>query len=232
MPISSADEIRLWHTDVSQWTGGDPVVTPDELTQSARFLRQVDQLRFVRRRSMLRSILSMETGIAPLKIELARGPNGKPFVAGHAIQFSLAKSGDHVLIGVSSGDNRTPIGVDIECHKPDWDCLSVARRMFAPELVRELECIGEPEARLPRFYEIWTSVEAYVKATGSGLAGLSSAVHLTPVAQDLWRKIGPQIQTGVIEAESWVVRSIHISCGTSAAVATQRPLAVSLLSWP
>ena len=50
------------------------------------------------------------------------------------------------------------------------DDLQIARRWFAPDEIRWLEGLAEPD-RQRRFLECWTRKEAYLKAVAIGLGG-------------------------------------------------------------
>ncbi|MBQ8509131.1 MAG: 4'-phosphopantetheinyl transferase superfamily protein [Clostridia bacterium] len=114
-----------------------------------------------------------ETGIALAKYAIrtvfgaeplfARTDRGKPYVTGmDGIFFSIAHSHGLCLAVVSDRE----IGADIEQNRPGGDRLNrLAARFFTPD-----EAAYVREDIEPRFYEIWTAKESFIKYTGEGLA--------------------------------------------------------------
>ena len=89
---------------------------------------------------------------------------GKPYFAELDIKFSLSHSGERAILAVSEKE----IGADIQIMRPI--SLGVAKRFFTEkEQAYVLGADGE-EARLVRFYEVWTKKEAYGKWDGGGLS--------------------------------------------------------------
>jgi len=72
--------------------------------------------------------------------------------------FSLAHSGDRVVLAVAQG----PVGVDIEQHRP-LRFLALTTRFFAPS---ERALVNSPAD----FFGLWTAKEALAKMLGVGMA--------------------------------------------------------------
>ena len=97
---------------------------------------------------------------------ICRGENGKPFLAGCDLFFSLSHSGDFAACALSDAE----IGLDIQVPAEAGEGL--VRRFLAPG---EREYLAAAHDRDSAFSELWTRKESFVKATGKGLAaGLSS----------------------------------------------------------
>ncbi|MDE6105163.1 MAG: 4'-phosphopantetheinyl transferase superfamily protein [Clostridia bacterium] len=90
--------------------------------------------------------------------EIARTANGKPYIEGNPLFFSLSHSGGSAVIAVSG----KPVGVDIE---------EIKERQIASVLSnftgRERQ---EIQDSLTAFYKNWTVKEAYIKLNGGTLA--------------------------------------------------------------
>jgi 4'-phosphopantetheinyl transferase len=128
------------------------------------------QLRFARR-FFLRLLLGAYLGVPGKSVRINRSVRGKPMLdaAVHRqdLHFSMAKSGDRVLIGFSSGVH---LGVDLEpagrrAHRP----LGVARRYFSVTESAALEAL-HPSRLNDAFLRTWACKEAVVKASGQGIA--------------------------------------------------------------
>jgi 4'-phosphopantetheinyl transferase len=77
------------------------------------------------------------------------------------------------------------VGVDLEYIRPISDVLALAKRYFSPGEYAVMR--GLPPNKMQEvFFRYWTCKEAYLKATGAGLAQLEQIeVSLTPGQQAL-----------------------------------------------
>jgi len=167
-------EVLLWEVEI-----GDNPPTADEIAplseeEQARLqaFRAPAALRaFARMRLALRHILADCLGETPDTLKIVLLPSGKPVLSGDSgIHFSLSHTGKRGLIAICHG---VDIGVDIEITTEDRDLDAVARRFFLPKESAWLAACNALEKRA-RFYEIWTSKEALLKARGDGLRGLEA----------------------------------------------------------
>lgn len=101
---------------------------------------------------------------------ITSSPKGKLFLA-PSVQdieckpyFNIAHSGDKVICAVSD----TEVGCDIE--KKNNDGLKIAKRFFHETEYSYLEDIKSEDVREREFIKLWTMKEAFVKATGDGIA--------------------------------------------------------------
>jgi 4'-phosphopantetheinyl transferase len=82
------------------------------------------------------------------------------------LTFNLSHTRGLVACVVAYGED---VGVDVEPIAAAPDLLDLARANFSAEEVAELErCV--PADRPARFTGMWTLKEAYLKATGAGIA--------------------------------------------------------------
>jgi 4'-phosphopantetheinyl transferase len=109
--------------------------------------------------------------------------NGKPCVPGARVKFNLSHSGELALCAVASDRE---VGVDVKRVRAVPEMRRIVERFFPGEEA------GDPAA----FFRLWTRREAFVKATGRGLAGLSDA-----------------------PGESWWIESLNPAPGYAGAVA-------------
>jgi 4'-phosphopantetheinyl transferase len=166
-----------WH--VEQLAG---MLAEDERQRAGRFRFEQHRQRFVVGRGALRTILGCYLDIEPEQVCFGYAARGKPHLqpepeAG-ALYFNLAHSHELALCALSRDG---PIGIDLEYALPLPDADQVAARFFSAaeqSAYRDLP----PEQRQEAFYLCWTRKEAYIKATGEGLARSLSDfdVSLTP----------------------------------------------------
>lgn len=97
------------------------------------------------------------TDILGEKQEILRTANGKPYIDGNRVYFSLSHSGKYGIIAV----NDKPMGVDLETYKNKDHGVLVNR--FSERERAEINCEND-------FLRHWTAREAFIKMTGGTLA--------------------------------------------------------------
>ena len=163
-------EVQVWYLDLGllglslqhALSGSVEKTTYPRLT--------LGQLRFARR-FYLKLLLGSYLGIPGKSVSINRSNRGKPVldqsVHDSGLHFSMAKSGDRLLIGFSAS---SLVGVDLEpADRRAHFALGVARRYFSAAEARALENI-EPERLDKAFLRAWACKEAVVKASGEGIA--------------------------------------------------------------
>ena len=146
------------------------LLTADERHRAARFHFARDRQQYVVARGLLRVLLGSYLGCAPARLEFSSSPHGKPAlsdaVGEGTLRFNLSHAQGRVLYAVTS---RREIGVDIEEVRELPDAEQIAEGFFS---VREREALHAvpAHAKNAAFFACWTRKEAYLKATGTGLA--------------------------------------------------------------
>ena len=87
--------------------------------------------------------------------------NGKPFIPGNPIYFSISHSGTKAMVVFSD----SIVGCDIQLMKKE--AISLADKYFTEEEQKE---INESNNKVETFYKFWTLKECYMKASGKGLS--------------------------------------------------------------
>lgn len=156
------------------------------------FLFPADRHRYQVAHVTLRQVLAGYVGVAPRAVPLGRepcprcgGPSGKPVLLpapGHSpparsgrppagpglpagrtpVSFSLAHSGDMVVIAVAS----RPVGVDVE--REARGCVCSLAAAFHPDDRVRVGSLAEP-ARHQAVITCWALAEAVLKCTGEGV---------------------------------------------------------------
>jgi 4'-phosphopantetheinyl transferase len=166
----ASGEVQVWYLDLGmlglslQQALGD---TPDNGSYPPL---TIGQLRFARR-FYLKLLLGAYLGIPGKSVSINRSIRGKPVldqsIHDSDLHFSMAKSGDRLLIGISVG---SLVGVDLEpADRRAHFALGVARRYFSAAEASALENI-DPERLDEAFLRAWACKEAVVKASGEGIA--------------------------------------------------------------
>jgi 4'-phosphopantetheinyl transferase len=148
-------------------------LTAEERGRADAFRAARDRRRAVVARGLLRQLLAGYLDVRPAALALGADARGKPRLAGpHAgtpLRFSLSHAGDAALYAVAWGRE---VGVDLERADPAVDWAEVAATVFSPAERRRLGALPADAARAA-FFRQWTRREAWLKATGEGLAGLA-----------------------------------------------------------
>ncbi|MDT8318983.1 MAG: 4'-phosphopantetheinyl transferase superfamily protein [Xanthomonadales bacterium] len=169
--LPADDQVHLWFLDLGSLAA--PLANALAAPESAAFTPSalsVGQLRFLRR-FYLRLLMGAYLGLPGRAVKINRSRRGKPVldrsVHDNALEFSMAKSGDRLLIGVSNGGE---VGVDLELlERRARNTMALARRYFSKAEAERLAAL--PAAEVDRaFLRAWACKEAVVKASGQGIA--------------------------------------------------------------
>jgi phosphopantetheinyl transferase len=119
-------------------------------------------------RSLLEYILQQHFNIPELP-DIAYLEHGKPyFIHYPKIAFNITHTDTSMAIIVA---NDHPVGIDIETIKIRRNFQGLEERVLHAE---EQAWLTQQANYLKSFFTLWSAKEAYLKATGTGLAGLAS----------------------------------------------------------
>lgn len=214
---------HLWLLDLGRL--GSPL-QPDEPIEPERL--PAAQRRTLRR-FYLRLLLGDYLGVPGKDVHVLRRERGKPVldpsVHDSPLDFSVAASGGHCLLGITAG---APIGVDLEprgrrAGKP----LALARRYFSADEYEGLAALadggaadgGRDAAVDEAFLHTWACKEAVVKAGGTGIANALCRFTV---------EVRPGRPAAVLameadEAQAWQLRSFRLPDGLVGAVTVRAP---------
>ncbi len=148
-------------------------LSPEERVKADSFKRMPIRRQYLSTRIKVRKVLATYLGIAMQDVEIVHNAYGKPALKSPGLFFNVSHSGGQLAMAVT---DIAEIGIDIEqvCDRKLLD--SVAERCFAKEELAYWR--RQPLARrLIAFFKLWTAKEAFVKATGRGIAlGLQDCV--------------------------------------------------------
>jgi 4'-phosphopantetheinyl transferase len=161
-------EVHLWFLDLGALAGslrGALGGAGDNASPVA-----TGQLRFTRR-FYLRLLLGAYLGLPGMSVKINRQNRGKPeldtSVHDHELHFSMAKSENKLLIGLSTSSH---IGVDLEpARRRARNAMGVAQRYFSPAEAESLAAMAADDLDAA-FLRLWACKEAVVKASGEGIS--------------------------------------------------------------
>lgn len=145
-----------------------------ERERAGQFRTRALRDRFLNRRALLRVVLAEATGSPPDTLQLQVDQAGRLHLP-DGPDFNASSSHDVALIAVAPAGSR--IGADIERCDEHADLDGIARSIFSSGERAWMSAAPDPRHA---FYRLWTLKEAYLKATGDGLAHEPWAAEIDP----------------------------------------------------
>jgi 4'-phosphopantetheinyl transferase len=178
-----AADVDVWRVALAaspdQLASFTRTLSDDERDRAARFHFERDRMAFIAARGALRTLVAHYTDCTPGSLVFAARTRGKPYLDAPRsdLRFNLSHSGGVGLLAFARG---AEIGVDVECQRPLEDLLSLAKISFSAHEYAAL-CRIAPIDREAAFFACWARKEAFIKATGEGIAQLADFdVSLAP----------------------------------------------------
>jgi len=228
----AAGEVHLWRADLGiesgQRQGLLQTLSADERERAARFHFDRDRDRFIAARGILRAILGRYLSLNPAQVQFTYSPHGKPSLANDCdgaagklhppgqLCFNLSHANDLALYAVAW---NCRIGIDLEFLRPLSDLEKLAERFFSTGEATAIKALAL-EQRPAAFFRCWTGREAYLKATGEGLAGLETV--------ELSLKPGSPVRLHRINGDAdavadWLFQPLDVAVECRAALVVEGP---------
>jgi 4'-phosphopantetheinyl transferase len=196
-------------------------LSPDEQAKVESFRFVQHQQRSLISRGILRALLGRYLQTDPATLKFDYEAHGKPVLSPSPgwpnVQFNLAHSQDLVVYAIAV---NCPVGIDVEYQRAMTDITEIAQRFFSPSEQQALNRLSG-EVQKTAFFDYWTGKEAVLKATGQGLAGLSSVEIALP-------DCSLHLQGDLAQwypASSWKIRLFEPEENYSGAIAVPWPAA-------
>ena len=159
------DTVHLWHLDLNRLSNPLNQEADGQPGELSEFQHKAT------RRFYLRLLLGAYLGLPGKDIHITRRIKGRPELDSAQsygeLDFSVARSNDCYLIGISNG---ATIGVDLEiAARRSGKPLALARRYFSETETTALSALRGDELHRA-FMHTWACKEAIVKASGLGIA--------------------------------------------------------------
>jgi 4'-phosphopantetheinyl transferase len=211
----AADEVHIWWLDDDaerlDLTDFSAVLNASEKAQAARYVFARDRARFVLARGALRRLLAAYTASSAEALRFATGQYGKPALESCGPSYNISHSGALLLIAVAA--TGLAVGIDVEQHRPMCDIDSLAAVCLSSEesQVWRLLPADQKEAA---FFRLWARKEAWLKASGDGLA--------RPL-QSITVGLGPQPALFASAQAGWSMHDLQFAPDYSAALVVAHP---------
>ena len=143
------------------------VLSPEEINIAGKFHQTTDRVNYILRKSFLRLVLQIYTGIPPHGIVYTTNKFGKPSLKTkgdlHVLHFSSSSSHECAVFAFSL---EREVGIDIEYKSQNFIIETAFSSLFSEEEKRII--LAEADT-ITSFYNIWTRKEAIGKALGTGI---------------------------------------------------------------
>ena len=149
------------------------MLSREEQERHNHFFRDRDRRDYGAAHVLLRVVLAAHTNTTPEQVTFSTGSSGKPCLVSPRedtarLSFSLSHTPGLVACVIGA---ENALGIDVEAIDRSIRALEIARDVFSPDEAAALQDCSIEERPL-RFFELWTLKEAFLKASGAGLAGM------------------------------------------------------------
>lgn len=213
------DAIDIWHGNIAaedaHYQNYWRVLDAAEQAHAEKITNDLLRKRYVEVHGRLRKVLAQTLNELPEKISIKKAEHGKPYLADTPeLAFNLSHSANALVIAVGW---NCQLGVDIEGCKPRTSLAALVDKCFAEEEIAYWNRLPEADKTL-EFYRFWTRKEAFVKATGRGIAlGLNHCV-INPENQAEFLRVPADCG----QASTWHVLDIALGQGVCSALVTDK----------
>jgi 4'-phosphopantetheinyl transferase len=203
-------------------------LSPAERERAACFHFECHRRRFIVGRGLLRLLLARYLRADACGLEFSYGVNGKPELAGpfadSGIRFNLAHSEDLAILAVS---RLASVGVDLERIIPLEDASELVARFFSAHENAAFQKLAENQ-RPAAFFNLWTRKEAWLKATGEGIAHSLNLVEVSFLPGEPARLVS--LPKHLSQSSSWSLYNLAPAENFAAALAIARE-GIKLRCW-
>lgn len=178
-------EVHVWRAFLDRTTAHDErlwgSLAEDERLRAGRIRDDRQRCRFATARATLRRLAARYLHGDPGQVQFCYDERGKPFLAEaerglvdgeRSVDSTLSFNVSHARgVGLFAFALRRRIGIDVESAERQVDADRIAERFFSAQEASALRSLHPAAARRRAFLRCWTRKEAYLKATGEGIAG-------------------------------------------------------------
>lgn len=173
-----SQNIKFWHTELATLEVDYPhfwsLLDPSEQHHASTIKNERLHRRYVEVHAQLRLFLGETINAAPELLRIHKAEYGKPYLVDYPeLAFNLSHTANRMAVAIAY---KCDLGIDIEFCKPRTNLAALVEKCFAEEEKEYWQKLPSTKKTLT-FYRFWTRKEAFVKATGRGIAlGLKQCV--------------------------------------------------------
>ena len=155
----------------------------------------------VGRRQTWQRVLSHYLSCRPADLPIHYSATGKPELLNSPLDFSISHT-QHLLVALFSLEG--PVGIDLESSHRRLPWKKLAARFFASEEAAFLAAAASEDEMRRTFLQFWTRKEAFVKATGEGIA--DQLKHFRVDQEQLQRLVNEEW----LESQDWSLQTLDL----------------------
>lgn len=224
------DTIQIWHgtvvADDAHYPTYRRILDAVEQAHAETIKNPLPRKRYVEVHGRLRMVLAQTLNVPPETINIQKTEHGKPYLVDTPEWvFNLSHSANATVIAVAW---NCQLGVDVEFCKPRTSLAGLVDKCFGEEEIAYWKQLPE-DRKVTEFYRFWTRKEAFVKATGRGIAlGLSHCV-INPENQERFLRVPAEYGP----ASKWHALDMALAPGICSALVTDKDsVEVELIALP
>lgn len=220
-PTLGDAEVHVWRAPVDRERAMalTHVLTDAERASVGRFHFESDRSSSTVTRGALRTLCGRYLDKAPGAVSFEVAARGKPSIAGTsgslALHFNVSHSGALALLAFTRADE---LGVDVEQKRALDDLTAIAEGVFSERELAFVRGLTNPDDAHEAFFRCWTRKEAFIKATGEGLACPLQGFDVTLAAGEPARLLHVDGR----DASRWSMHDVPIDAGYAAALVVAR----------
>ncbi len=170
----SSENIDVWLCDLKKLSDNTDefysILAEDELKRVEKLKIEGKKKQYIITKGSLRKYLGLLTEADPSVFKFKYLEYGKPVLEEPSryvdISFNISHSNDIALIAIS---RKCDIGIDVEKINHEVDHQALVSRFFSKAEQSEFNHYSA-SSKAKAFYACWTRKEAFIKATGNGIA--------------------------------------------------------------
>jgi 4'-phosphopantetheinyl transferase len=181
--MSGAQDAHLWRVDPRS-LADDAVherclalLSATERARHDRLAVPARRLELAAAHALVRIALEHFTGTAAAEWRVRRDSMGRPLVEGPVEGMRVSITHTPGLVACLIAKDRD-VGVDGEQVSPRVPYMRIAEQVFTPAELAQLKTLDD-QARIERFFLLWSVKEAFGKARGEGLAAPLDKVEVS-----------------------------------------------------
>ncbi|MDR1057525.1 MAG: 4'-phosphopantetheinyl transferase superfamily protein [Coxiellaceae bacterium] len=141
------------------------ILNLQERERAAKFMVNNAASSFIIARGILRTLLAKYLNLQPQEIIFRQNQYGKLYLESSPLQFNLSHSHEIALFIFAL---NTPVGIDVEFMRVDYNFTDIAQRFFSKVESEKLFALPK-DKQLQAFFNCWVRKEAVIKAQGVGM---------------------------------------------------------------
>ena len=217
-PTLKANQAHIWRASLTRnQVDLDKLLfllNPEEKERAAKYIVKKAADSFIVSRAILRTLIAKYLQINSQSMVFQQNKYGKLHLNSSLLQFNISHSHGLALF-IFALD--TPVGIDVEFVRNDYEFADIANKFFSKTEVRELFSLPDGQ-QTQAFFNCWSRKEAFIKALGNGLFTALDKFSVEVSARKEGR-VRLSDSGGGLDTQSWILEALDPANGYAGAFA-------------